>query len=739
MSGKLKDFDFKAFVVDHGEKVVMGVVGLLIVLAIYDANWATYQEKTPEEITEKVQTTGRQIQSSTWPEEKAREYPTTARIDSSAARLMSPESIEVARYQYGTEYFIPLYKPDEPITIPNVKNVESLIADAGSVIVTTIPVSTDAKDASDAKSEEKESEKTEKSDDGSPFAPATSRAPRGGNGFDSAAEAGIGALEGFGAGRYSGGGMDAEGMMEMDGQGSSGAVGPKIEGRGFRFVSVRGVYPWREQIENIARAFHQTYVSVQNKLQIVDFEIQRQKAVAGQDPWSGEWMTLDLDVPLSVLEQVSDFDEDVVQTNVTDPVITMPLPRRVRSSWTFDDIATHERIKSYVLSDEGRARQRLLNAQLSKREEELEKLNKNRVKELEMGGFGTVQKNMRKMRQNLSGYGDSGMMDEMINDMQDQAKEMQGMSSSGGYGGSFGNTAQMTAELQKTVSAAGNLLLFRYLDFDVEPGTVYRYRVKIAIANPTRAGEVDPARLANPESASQEVLWTNWGEPTKPVLVPQDAHYFLTEVDPATTRRPDTARFNVYQWYSDSGTVINETLDTIRGQFIGGKKKTKVLRPAPQTFDEEEDVQFETNDALVDVDNAVRLDPDLHADLGESALDRQGHTTVADVALVVDKHGVLDTFDPLSEESSEEKWEDYKTRERDAYSFIEERKKKVDALDQFTGDGMESGMDSMMETYGGGVGGPSPIRKKRGRGRSKAGRGRAGGGSDSGGSSSSVP
>ena len=64
-------------------------------------------------------------------------------------------------------------------------------------------------------------------------------------------------------------------------------------------------------------------------LEILDFELERQTATAGEDPWSKPWETLDIKFAQQILEEVDGFDDEPLDMSVFDTVITMPLPMRM--------------------------------------------------------------------------------------------------------------------------------------------------------------------------------------------------------------------------------------------------------------------------------------------------------------------------------------------------------------------------------------------------------------------------
>ncbi len=233
-------------------------------------------------------------------------------------------------------------------------------------------------------------------------------------------------------------------------------------------------------------------------------------------------------------------------------------------------------------------------------------------------------------------------------------------------------------QLQVKISAAGNLLLFRYFDFSVEPGNAYRYRVQFELMNPNYNRPVE--QLENPESRDGATRLTPWSEPTEPVYIEEDADYFVAAVDEGRGRNSPTANIDIYQWYADAGTFINKELKVGFGQFVGGKAKTDVLRPAPETWDDEV-VDFSTGDVLVDASPDVRVDTDMHADLKLPGSAR-GKVGVVDEAIVVNEFGELVNLNPRSRGAAHEAIRRIYEMERRPYEFIKNRvEAEQDALE----------------------------------------------------------
>jgi hypothetical protein len=82
------------------------------------------------------------------------------------------------------------------------------------------------------------------------------------------------------------------------------------------------------------------------------------------------------------------------------------------------------------------------------------------------------------------------------------------------------NNKQPVEEAPKT-----KYLLFRFLDFNVEPGKYYRYQVKLVLANPNY--QLDAAHLEKPSLAAGETRETTWSAPSQAIGVPFLDRYFV--------------------------------------------------------------------------------------------------------------------------------------------------------------------------------------------------------------------
>ncbi|MDO4627552.1 MAG: hypothetical protein Q4C70_00050 [Planctomycetia bacterium] len=80
----------------------------------------------------------------------------------------------------------------------------------------------------------------------------------------------------------------------------------------------------------------------------------------------------------------------------------------------------------------------------------------------------------------------------------------------------------MGGEMEK----AADVSLFRYVDYTVEPGKQYVYRVKVQLHNPNY--QYEPAfNLENPDDGKVKYLESDWSNVTLPVSIPLDNHFYL--------------------------------------------------------------------------------------------------------------------------------------------------------------------------------------------------------------------
>ena len=144
------------------------------------------------------------------------------------------------------------------------------------------------------------------------------------------------------------------------------------------------------------------------------------------------------------------------------------------------------------------------------------------------------------------GAGGVGMGSGMMGGMSSTgAGMMAGMGSGmgGGMGtgmdGGMGSNAWLTnenainrARMRVKAAVSVDYYLFRYFDFDVQPGVTYQYRVKLILANPNYG--VKEEFVENTATVEQRYVESEFSEASNPVALGADARVFAQKVEAAT-------------------------------------------------------------------------------------------------------------------------------------------------------------------------------------------------------------
>lgn len=665
---KINTPDIKQLAVDHGEKVVLGLIVVTCLLILSSSRWSGYDKTTPSKIEDSVENARAQILSAEWPEEEQQSFESQLDIMREAENLF--RNVSLARYRYSTQMSTPLHRVSEKAREPKWKPLQNLIADSGrAVLAMQLSEEEDPEFADETLGED-----GEMTEDGAvetvlgvpegediDFAPRTATSGGGIGGFgEYEYDDPMGGYEESGdMGYYSeyedeeAYGMDYEeafsalGEYGYDEEGFGSSYVPTEAGRGYRFVALRGAFPLREQASEIRNALSlPNTIPDSDLVDLIAFEVERKKAVAGANPWDGDWEPVDLQATADVLRESARWETEVVEYGVTDPVITMPMPGRVVGYW--GSRASHPDVENFRLSPEEQEREAKRVALIMKKFAELQE---NRPPEpVRKGGFYQMTLDIRQMSNVVSQSSDYQTFQRQINQELYTPEEI-----------AAGLANQDPAS---EINATGHLLLFRFFDFSVEPGAAYLYRVRLSLRNPNYGAPLD--ELVNAESAQGQTRNTPWSVLDKPVIISEDYQYFLTNVDD----RGPAASVNLYEWYPETGTLINSILPVDVGQSVGGNSRTDVLRPAEKKFEEEE-VEFMTDDVLVDAEARPYLSRTLHPDLnlGGRPAPVQG---LLDRALVVDRSGQLRTLDPVSRQQDQEVAQTQLDRMTEAFKDLKE-------------------------------------------------------------------
>ncbi|MCA9044526.1 MAG: hypothetical protein KDA69_09405 [Planctomycetaceae bacterium] len=732
-------FNFKQAAVNHTEKVVFGIIMLFVLWGLVSTDWSAYKG-TPHEILVKVSQCKTNIQQAVWPEEEKTLYELTdLNRPATAVRGELFASINAGDYEASTQIFADGLAPKKPLTEIEKNAPEQMIASDGRVLIEILPPEEESEDdptlalASEPMEEDDpnvpdEFRKRKNNPLGGPagypgmeegmgdyYAPDAFGDPYGGMSPDEYAS-GPANYPGSEGSLLSG----ESGYPGYPGMGGPGMTVQKKDAKGYPFVSVRAVFRVRDQISKFAEAMNVSYHEAARYFYIIDFELQRQVALPGDDQWS-EWEKVDIQVAEDILNETAGFDAETVSSVITDPVITMPLPMRVSGAWKTQ--ATHPAIAKFELSPEQIETELELNQLMIQQALKQRKAVKETA--VQRGGFSGHQFGASEVTSGLMGmdsmydssYAMSGSSYGMSGPGSGYAMQSSGMTPPGMGGGGVrpgrtprgaaakGQEPQRLNELldqlvdkedkerrerlskwiQERAKAEGELLLFRYLDFSVAPGKTYRYRVRFVIPNPNFGRRIADAggEAAVVQGKTRE---TDWSNVTEPATVKPDVQYFLASVKAPTFHRYSslfpTASWDVYQYDHAFGTTMNSKLELRLGQKVGDKVTTEVIKPAEQSYEREE-YDFHSEDFVVGILDDLPLDADFHSSDPDTKVEgikgARGQTSTQGQALVMTSEGVR-IFDGFSDSKEKKDMADYLDLQTRYYADIKERKEQASLL-----------------------------------------------------------
>ena len=692
--------DFKAILLNHGEKIGAGVVALLGLTGLATARWSSC-DLDPTQLRTNADSTKTQWLSSTWPDDRQATYTDTPPVEELAQKMAG--SIEqTGLYATARRWNEPLKQTQEKLQ--SVSVLPPLSPEASLVIFPLV----ERADKEEEKIEEetpkknvpKKGKKEENNEDleklfgrnkpgqaagggagelpgglgspgdlsgagglGTPGGPGGLGTPGGPGGLSSGSSEGsmpsggllgggspgAGGLAGLGGSGYGspppGGGM---GMMGSDGMGSGmGMDGgmnlgilEKKKVRSHAGVSVRYVFNLYAQARQMAEALNLPGNQAQSRVQLVNFEVQRQRAIPGADPWAGQWENVSVDALSEILEASEGFDMDIVLPAVIAYEVSMPLPRRAAGRWTPEN-ASHKLLEEFELSEDEQKVINLMNENLRK---EAEKRNAMIPPAMaSSGGFSRYSLGNQALMGGLnnSGWNGENSFENMFNDAYSRAKGEDGKEEEGSDGGKKSKEQDdQKKELEKkarNLMAAGRLMLVRFMDFTCDRGTSYRYRVRLEMANPLFNLPIDS--LAEPEMASQRTLFSEWSEPTPPTFVPSGYRYYPDKVE-SRARAEEYAGMSMYYEHETAGTPLMATVRVPSGSRIGGKQTVEVVNLGDNTLEMTE-VDLKSLDYLAAVTEAPRLArgefPELKAAFEASGTLRP----VGDRLTVIDANGAI--------------------------------------------------------------------------------------------------
>lgn len=638
--------NFKQLAVAHGEKVALGVVGLLgVVILIGGLTQGTYKN-SPNRIIEKAEQAQTDIANSQWPQEKAQQFRAEDRLGMRVAQMLKPVPGDKVRggFMTGIKPDFELYLREKPLVDPQLLPVRNLIARAfradfavRNPLATSIDGSvgpgtgTGTGTGPDAKGDPKKKKLLLGGPGGSGIeggGPPMGVTPgaRGGGADPLGGPAGFKPGAGGVTPMPGAGGIDAGAGTE-----SGYEMASQYIDDGKRVVSVVGIVPLKEQFELFEKAISELQEgsprSTVGNL-IWGFVLERAVSTDGGKTF-GDWNEVNLkSAKLYYQTKVADYAAPVVSQRYIHWQVTQPLPLRLLEPYGPE--ATHPEIKR--LSKEDREKQEAAQNAVAK-------LSKQQQNSGTGEGWGSLQRNIYNDTEQVMNSSSRDFTKEYSKFMQDPMADV----------GADGAGAGEMNTLRDNILGDVDVLLYRYFDMDVAPGLTYKYRVKLKFRNPLYNQPVEKLALDNVGSAKVEYRFTPFSNETAPVTVPPDTDFFVKSVKDDSLRVPlPSADLHVYQWFTHLGTTADGVVrNVVPGRTVGGEAKADQIDPARMAYDKEAKTKFQTHKLVLDLSSG-ELDTEHLNNLGLST--KQGQrVNVPDEIVIVDELGRIRRYDQLAQ------------------------------------------------------------------------------------------
>ena len=644
-------FDFKAFLINHSEKVVGGIVALLVLWGFASASWE-HAEVTPLELEQTAEGVRKKIMAKTvWPEDQKKAFTVDAigkpmpDIQELAGELgrRDQEKIGFARFAMPTVWNDPLVPPREKqesvvVLAPTQAEVSSI------AFPLALPLDEEDLELDGALAANDEPEVEE-------LDPIRQRAAQRFGGDDGSGAAGLARLGQAGdiAGLLLGtrgisGAMGRRGLISGrggmrrgdedfgdgdedfgDGYGAGSILATanrKVEWRAG--ISVRMIVDLREQRKKIREALHimGDFRSIQEHVDYQQIHIERMQR---QDGAWGDWEEVKLEDIGEVLLESLGQDVDIVSPVVTRPELTMPLPRRATGQW-LDDEVSHSMIVDFELSPEEQEMQNRIDAMMQA-DADREAAYAPPVRKPKKG-FTPFLTNRIDLRSRAVGNNltEEQYKEQALKEMEEAYKRL---------GKEFDEHARevFLKQFEATATADDRLLLVRFIDFTAERGFAYRYRVRLEMYNPNF--QQLPDDLVSPEIGDQETIVSDWSEPTPASYVPMRYRNYARKVKLRNGQH--VVDFGVY--YEEDGVLpVMGTVSVEVGMPIAGQHSEERVDLEKQVLEAGE-VTFITNELLGGVLPSPRLDSRDHSDLGDVLRKFGRRSPVDHLVSVVDTRG----------------------------------------------------------------------------------------------------
>ncbi len=312
----------------------------------------------------------------------------------------------------------------------------------------------------------------------------------------------------------------------------------KKELHGFRVVTIVGKFDHKDQREKYSKALKVDLASANPNYLRLDVERQEQES---DGSW-GDWEAVNRGAQKRINSILTEVEQEQVPPEAIIPSLVDRLPYWEVGYW----VGAHH--AALVPKEKPKAKETATAAK------------KNRNMSISRG---TSQQVSREDYAKASG---------VSND--DYAKAM-GTAESGIaiIGGPSGGGKAGGGSAEDFAKSSADWIMVRALDFDVEPDAIYRYRVRIVVANPNLGWEsVTPG-----VDIKTKELEGPWSAVTEQVSVPPDVStYAMRKTPSGADSRGDKVEFQVVKWNPEDGLTIVKTFDQSPGEIVGTKINASV-------------------------------------------------------------------------------------------------------------------------------------------------------------------
>ena len=325
--------------------------------------------------------------------------------------------------------------------------------------------------------------------------------------------------------------------------------------KGLRSVVITGTLDNKRLKANYLNALKDPNLAYPNYKRL---DVQRQ--TLGTDGTWSDFVDVDADVNLNVLDNLTETDDELVPDDARLESLVDPLPFPKAGYWTGVHVAglvPKEKLEVKkanipAAGGPGGGMMEMMAAQMAQQQQGQQR------------GGGGSQMNSQMMAQMQAAMSKGG-------GIAGRGGPMMGMPGMAGAGGAGGAGPAGPADETDFPKSELDQVMIRSIDFTVQPGETYRYQVRIVVVNPNK-NHVD----VNPgvDTEAEELLGP-WSEPTDPVTVPADvATYALRKA--SATRRDDQVTFQVVRWNEKDGQTITRNDEAGPGELIGNYQSAMV-------------------------------------------------------------------------------------------------------------------------------------------------------------------